>query len=90
MYINPNETTNKKIINSQFQSQNKGKEMPAILKGKIDQKQKSHASWIVMKIKNLMEKTVEDIRLLVIYFKGAQEAALQNSNIWYELYGNLG
>ena len=64
--------------------------MAKILKGELDPKQNSRASWLVETIKNLILRSFKDLRIPVFSLKSTQEAALHNSNILANLYGNLG
>ena len=63
--------------------------MSEIFKVNLDQNKKSHASWLVMTIKNITKKTVKELRLPVLSLKCTQESALQNNNILYAFNGNL-
>ena len=62
--------------------------METILKVKLDKK--SHASWIVTTIKNIIRKPFKDLGLPVLYFKWTQEASCQNSIILAAFNGILG
>ena len=64
--------------------------MERFLHGKLDQTQKSHASWLVTTIKKLIIRPVKDIGQPVFFFKRTQEAAHQNINILDAFNGNLG
>ena len=60
MYTRPREittieATNKKTTEIQNQALDKGIQTKEILKVKIYQKQKSHASWLVMTINNIIK-----------------------------------
>ena len=77
----PGEATNNKIIDIQHHSLDKVRQMATILKGKIDQEQNYHGSWIFTTIKNITQKPVKELRLPVFSFERTKEAALHNSNI---------
>ena len=86
----PNEATNNKTTDSQNKALDKGRQMAAILKGKLDQKKKYHSLWLVTAIKNRIKIPVKDIRLPVLSFGLTQEVALYNSNTLATFHGNLG
>ena len=52
----PSDTKYKKTIDNQHQTLDKFRQISAILKGNLEQKQKSHASWLVTTMKNIIEK----------------------------------
>ena len=86
----PNEVSNNQTIHIQHQALSKGRQMATILKGNIDQKQKSQYSWLVKTIKKINGRPIKEIRLTVLSFNQTQAAALHNSNIFAAFDGNLG
>ena len=58
-YTIPNKGANSQTIYNQHQDLYKVRKMTIIIKGKIDQKQKSQASWLVTKIKNPIGKEIK-------------------------------
>ena len=67
----------------------KRRQMETIIKGKLDQKQNSHASWLVTTIKIIIRKPVKYLRLAVFSFKLTQETLFQNIDIFAAFDGNL-
>ena len=86
----PNKAKKSETIDRQRQDIYKGKQMATVIKVNLDQKQKSHASWLVTKIKNLIGSPIKDLRLPVFPFKWTQKEALYNRNILATIDGNLG
>ena len=78
------------ITDSQRQQLEKWRQMTKILKGKIDQTQKSNATGLVKTIKRLIVKPVNKLRPPFFSFNTTHEAAFQNIQIWAALNGNLG
>ena len=76
-------------MDSQCQALDKGRQMGAILKGTLDQKQNSHASWLATTIKNIIKKPVKELCIPVLSFKRTHKSALQKRNILADFYGNL-
>ena len=67
-----------------------GKKIEKILKGKIDETQKSNDTWIVTKIKRLFIKSDKKLGPPLLYLKCTQEASNQNRQTLSAFNGNLG
>ena len=90
MYATPIDAENRNIMEIQRQDIYQGRQMAKILKGKLDQTQKSNATWLVKTIKRLIIKPYKAFRLSVFSFKQIQEATRQNNQIVATFNGNLG
>ena len=64
--------------------------MAKILKGNIHNNKKSHTSCLVATIKNLIIRSVKELRTPVLSFRITQEAVLHKRNILADFCGNLG
>ena len=80
---------NHTIINQQ-QDLNIGIKMAINIRGKINQKQQFHKSWLVTTIKNLPRRPIKDPTPPVFSLKQTQSSAQQNSNILTTFNGYFG